>query len=147
MKTMGVDWVATFIVLVSTLVLSVIGLAASSNPSIPQEGLEHPVAATTALDIELDRSLNTAQRKCRVRRQARFDQRGLGDAEFIVGGLQPLIVQERDANRAIGRERRGEQARSEAMRVARDVLAVCFHHFTVELRRDDAVYQRHAAVR
>jgi conjugative transfer region protein TrbK len=56
MKTTGVDWMATLIVLVGALVLFAIGWAIPSAPSIPQEeGAERPVAATTALDIELAR--------------------------------------------------------------------------------------------
>ena len=56
MKTTGVDWMATLIVLVSALALFAIGWAIPSTPSIPQEEhAERPIAATTALDIELAR--------------------------------------------------------------------------------------------
>jgi conjugative transfer region protein TrbK len=56
MKTTGMDWVATLIVLVGALILFAIGWAIPSAPSFPQEeGAERPVAATTALDIELAR--------------------------------------------------------------------------------------------
>jgi conjugative transfer region protein TrbK len=56
MKTTGVDWMATLIVLVGALVLFAIGWAIPSTPSIPQEeGADQPITATTALDIELAR--------------------------------------------------------------------------------------------
>lgn len=55
MKTTGADWMATLIVLFAALVLFAIGLAVPSDLSIPQLDAEHPVAATTALDIELAR--------------------------------------------------------------------------------------------
>ena len=50
MKTTGVDWMATLIVLLGALILFAIGWAIPSAPSIPQEvRAERPVAATTAL--------------------------------------------------------------------------------------------------
>ena len=55
MKTTGQDWVASFIVLMSTLVLAAIALIAPSGSSSPQGNTEHRLAAVTALDIELAR--------------------------------------------------------------------------------------------
>jgi conjugative transfer region protein TrbK len=56
MRTTGIDWMATVIVLIGALILFAIGWAIPSAPSILQEvHAGRPVAATTALDIELAR--------------------------------------------------------------------------------------------
>ena len=51
MKTIGVDWLATLIVVFAALVLFAIGLAVSNDNSVPQVDADRPVAGTTALDI------------------------------------------------------------------------------------------------
>ena len=112
-----------------------------------QRGERENIHDDAALDIELDRRLNAAERECRIGRQARFHFRGFGNAELVIGGLQPFVVQKRDADGAVCRERGAEQVRRTSVRLACHVLAVHFHDFALELWRDDGVHQRHAALR
>jgi conjugative transfer region protein TrbK len=55
MKTTGLDWVASFNVLISAIVLAAIALITPTDSSSPQGNAERRVAAITALDIELAR--------------------------------------------------------------------------------------------
>jgi hypothetical protein len=68
-----------------------------------QRGERENIHDDAALDIELDRRLNAAERECRIGRQARFHHRGFGNAELVIGGLQPFVVQKRDADGAVPR--------------------------------------------
>ena len=112
-----------------------------------QRGERENIHDDAALDIELDRRLNAAERECRIGRQARFHHRGFGNAELVIGRLQPLVVQKRDADGTVCRERGAEQVRRAGVGLAGHILAVHFHDFALELGRDDAVHQRHAAIR
>ena len=70
-----------------------------------QRGERENIHDDAALDIELDRRLNAAERECRIGRQARFHHRGFGNAELVIGRLQSLVVQKRDADGAVCGER------------------------------------------
>ena len=112
-----------------------------------QRGEREDIHDDAALDIELDRRLNAAERECRIGRQARLHHRGFGNAELVIGRLQSLVVQKRDADGAVCRERGAEQVRGAGVGLASHILAVHFQDFALELWRDDAVHHRHAAVR
>jgi hypothetical protein len=112
-----------------------------------QRGERENIRDDATLDIEFHRGPDAAERKCRVGRQARFHHRGFGNAELVIGRLQPLVVQKRDADGAVCGKRGREQVRGAAVGLARHILAIHFHDFALELRRDDPVHHRHAAVR
>ena len=112
-----------------------------------QRGERENIRDDATLDIEFHRGPDAAERICRVGRQARFHHRGFGNAELVIGRLQPLVVQKRDADGAVCGKRGREQVRGAAVGLARHILAIHFHDFALELRRDDPVHHRHAAVR
>ena len=112
-----------------------------------QRGERQDVGDDPPFDVELDRGRYPAQRKPRIGRQARLDRRGLGDAELVIGRLQPGIVQERDLHRRISRQRRGQQPARPRKRGCRRLGAVDLPRRLVERVRGDRAHQVHAAVR
>ncbi len=98
------------------------------------------------LDIELDRGLDPVVGKARQRRPAHLHHDRLGDAEPVIGGLQPRIVEERDLHGGVGAERRMQQARDLAP-CQRGVLGGADpHHVFVQSSARDRRDGAHAAV-
>jgi hypothetical protein len=72
---------------------------------------------STGVQMRLSENVGSGGKAC-------FDHRGFGDAELVIGRLQPLVVEKRDANRAIGGKRGAKQARAARLCAAGHVLTV-----------------------
>jgi hypothetical protein len=105
------------------------------------------VAGDAALDVELDRCRDPAYREGRVGRQARLDLGGLGEAEIVVGRLQPLVVEEGDLDRGVRRQRVGKQSAHPPLCGAGGFGVVGLVGLLFQLRGRNAADRVHSGVR
>ncbi len=98
------------------------------------------------LDVELDRGRDIVEGEDRQRWPARLHRDRLGDAEPVIGGLQPGIVEERDLHRGIGAERRAQQTRDFAPRERGILGGADPHHVFVQASAGDRRHRAHPTV-